>query len=150
MKIDDGIDKLNAAYKRLEEPQGRIARRNARKAFIYALKCLRQGLEDEYPLERKKVTRRRKADPERAVKGKVIIGIAAHRALLKAGVSPSQFVERGKKKGRRTGPVVIYAPEWMDRAFTAGIDHKLIKEAVRSQPKRRRINAMIRLGRKKP
>jgi hypothetical protein len=144
MKIDNAIDKLNAAYKRLEEPQGRIARKNARDAFLYALKALRKGLDDEYPLERKKVTRRRKPNPRRAVNGKIQITTNQHRRLLASGVSPGAFVERGKGAS-----ATVWAPRWMKRAYEAGIDHKHIKEAVRSQPKRRRMMAIVRLGKTK-
>jgi len=145
MRIDDAIDKLNRAYKRLEEPQGRLARKNARNAFLYALQCLRKGLDDEYPLERKPVARRRKPDPQRATRGKALISPATHRKLLAAGISPGAFTVRGATPGPRGGEA-IFAPEWMKRARSAGIDVKLIKEAVRSMPKRRRIQAMLRLG----
>lgn len=140
MQIDKAIDKLNAAYKRLDEPQGRIARRNARNAFMVALKALRRGLEDEYPLQRKPITRRRKPDPVRTVRGKEKIGPNAHRELLASGISPGTFTVRGKDGD------VVYAPTWMKRAYERGVDRKLIRQAVRSQPKRRRILAMLRLG----
>lgn len=143
MKIDDGIDKLNAAMKRLDAEQGRIARRNARRAFLYALQCLRKGLDEEYPNIAKEVVNRRKPDPKRAVRRKMSISQQAHRQLMAAGVSPSQFVERGKA-GETTHK--IYAPHWMGDAFYADIDPRTIAKAVRSQKQRRRILALLRLG----
>lgn len=146
MKIDDAIDKLNAAYKRLEHDQGRIARRNARRAYLYALKCLRKGLDDEFPHIRKPVTNRKAPDPKRAVRGKQIISQQGHRQLLAAGVSPSQFVERGNAGGLSHK---IYAPSWMAEAWYADIDPKSIAAAVKSRSRRRRIIALMRLGRTK-
>lgn len=143
MKIDDAIDKLNAAYKRLEHDQGRIARRNARRAYLYALKCLRKGLDDEFPHIRKPVTNRKAPDPKRAVRGKQIISQQGHRQLLAAGVSPSQFVERGKA-GETSHK--IYGPSWMVQAWYADMDAKTIAEAVKSRRVRRRLLALLRLG----
>lgn len=143
MKIDDAIDKLNAAYKRLEHDQGRIARRNARRAYLYALRCLRKGLDDEYPHIRKPITKRKKADPRRAVRNKEVISQQGHRQLLAAGVSPSQFVERGNagERGHR-----IYAPRWMVHAWYANIGPDLIAQGVKSRKIRRRITTLLRLG----
>lgn len=143
MKIDDGIDKLNAAMNRLDAEQGRIARRNARRAFLYALQCLRKGLDEEYPNIPKEVVKRRKPNPNRAVKKKRTISQQGHRQLMAAGVSPSQFVERGKA-GDTTHK--IYAPGWMVAAYYSDVDPRTIAKAVRSQKQRRRILALIRLG----
>jgi hypothetical protein len=143
VKVDDGIDKLNAAMQRLETDQGRIARRNARRAFLYAMKCLRKGLDEEYPNIPKEVVRRRKPDPKRAVRKKVSVSQQTHRELMAAGVSPAQFVERGKA-GDATHK--IYAPHWMAQAFYADIDPRAIAKAVRSMKTRRRILGMLRLG----
>lgn len=142
MKVDDAIDKLNAAYKRLAPEQGRIARRNARRAYLDALRSLRKALDDEFPAIRKPVTNRKKPDPRRAVRGKDVIPQWMHRELLAAGVRPAQFVERG-----RAGETShrIYAPRWMHQAARAGIAPQLIAQAVRSQKIRKRIDAMVRL-----
>ena len=143
MKLDDAIDKLNAATKRLKNPQGRIARRNARKAYLYALRCLRQALDEEYPTIRKVNVKRRKPDPKRAVRGKQTISQAGHRQLLAAGVNPSQFIERGNagELGHK-----IYGPSWMVQAWYADIDPKAIAKGVKSIKARKRIVTLMRLG----
>jgi hypothetical protein len=142
VKIDAAIDKLNAAYKRLEEPQGRIARRNARQAFLNALRALRKGLDDEFPAMRKMVTSRKKHDPKRVLQGKERTSPGVHHQLLAAGVSPSQFVERseaGKLDHR------VYAPKWMVNAMKLKVDPKMIAGAVRSRKLRERIEVLVRL-----
>lgn len=143
MKVDDAIEKLAKARKRLKDEQGRIARRNARRAYLDAVRSVRQAVDDEYPVMRKPVVRRRKPNPKRAVRGKQIITREMHRQLLAAGVSPSQFVERGSDDPHPT----IFAPTWMMRAYHAGVDLKLIAEGVRSIKMRNRIRAIVRLGR---
>jgi hypothetical protein len=145
MKVDDAIAKLLKARKRLKAEQGRIARRNARRAYLAAVRSVRQAVDDEYPVMRKPVTRRRKPNPKRAVRGKSIITREMHRQLLAAGVSPSQFVERGLKLD--DSKITVFAPTWMLRAYHAGVDLKLIAEGVRSRKVRNRIRAIVRLGR---
>jgi len=144
MKIDNAIDKLNAAYRRLEEPQGRIARRNARKAFLYALQCLRKGLDDEYPLERKSVRVRRK--PRKGlnrVSGMTVVSEQEHHDLLRNGVSPSYFTTIRVPPNAREE---TYMPLWMRHARNAGFDWRTIARAVKSRKTRRRIAATVRLG----
>lgn len=48
MKLDDALDKLRAARKRLETEQGRIARRNARRAFLGAVKGVKNALDRDF------------------------------------------------------------------------------------------------------
>lgn len=49
MNLKQALKKLHLAKKRLADGQGRIARRNARRAFIGALQSLRHALDAEYP-----------------------------------------------------------------------------------------------------
>jgi hypothetical protein len=142
MKIDHAIARLIKASKKLHEEQGRIARRNARKEYLEAVRHARKAVDQEYPVIRKPVTKRRKKDPRRAVKGKARISQQIHRQLLSAGINPSQFVERGKA-GETSH--VIYAPRWMERAWRAEVGLDIIAKAVRSMKLRRRIDGIVRL-----
>lgn len=139
MKLDDAIRDLEVARKRLVDEQGRIARRNARRAVMAALKKARAALDTEYPAERKPVAKRKKPNPRRKYRGKVEIEPIDVRELLLSGVKPSAFT-RAHPGGTR-----IYAPSWMVRAMRAGIDPKLIAKAVRSQKVRKQIDGLIRL-----
>lgn len=147
MKIDNAIDKLNAAYRRLDEPQGRIARRNARKAFMDALRALRKGLDDEYSLEKKPVRQRRKRRVGlKRVEGLVEVNGITRLKLLAHRVAPSYFktIQVPPNGGKR-----YYTQPWVRRALDAGFSHETIAKAVRSQKVRRQIAASIRLGKKK-
>lgn len=143
MKVDDALQKLRKARKRLQEDQGRIARRNARQAYLQALRTCRKAVDEQYPVIRKPVKRRRKPSPKRAIRNKTRVSEQMHRQLLAAGVSPSQFIERGKAGNTDHA---IYAPRWMVRAYRSNIAVDVIARAVRSQKVRRRINTILRLG----
>lgn len=146
MKLDGSLDKLLSARKKLNSEQGRVARKNARKAFLAALRECRARVDEDFPNIPKKRTSRRKRNPRRAVRGKLLISQQMHRQLLAAGVRPHHFVERGK-----TGELAhkIYAPRWMAQAWMAGFDAKAIASAVRSRKQRRKIEALVRLGKSK-
>lgn len=143
MKVDDAIAKLMEARKRLDEPQGRIARRNARQAYLAALRSCRKAVDDEYPVMRKPITNRRKPNPRRAVKNKQAISQQTHRQLLAAGVKPSSFIERGKAGDTSHK---IYAPKWMVSLWKANLAPKEIAACCRSIKKRRRALVIARLG----
>ena len=49
ISLANGLAELQLARARLAADQGRIARRNARRAMVQALQHLRQGLDNEYP-----------------------------------------------------------------------------------------------------
>lgn len=142
MTLDEAMKKLAKARKKLKDDQGRVARRNAREKFLRYLRTARQAVDEEYPSIPKKRVSRRKKDPRRQVRGKVTIPRELHRQLLAAGISPAQFVERGK------GTPTVWAPKWMKRAYDAGFDPKAIAAAVRSQKKRRKMMTIVRLGAK--
>lgn len=66
--LQEPVEALARALRRLDPSQGRIARRGARSAVSDALRRLRQAVEDGYPVERRPPARRR--------------GIRLRRALL--------------------------------------------------------------------
>lgn len=142
-RTDKAIKKLREASRRLDDPQGRVARRNARKAMLAALRGIRQAMDAEFPVIRKAMTSRRKPDPKRAAKGRARISQQAHRQLMAAGISPSAFVERGKA-GQNSH--TILAPEWMVTVMQARFGPKTIAKATRSIKYRRRLLAAIKLG----
>jgi hypothetical protein len=141
-KLEDALWDADTALKKLKPEQGRIARKNARQRMLKALRKARVALDEEFPHERKPITSRKKPNPRRAVRGKTPISQGAHRQLLAAGVSPSQFIERGKPGATAHK---IYAPKWMARAAKARLPASTIATAVRSQKVRRRIMATLRL-----
>jgi hypothetical protein len=51
-RVDVALRDLGRARRRLRGEQGRIARRNARRGFLGAMKALRNALDSEYPRER--------------------------------------------------------------------------------------------------
>jgi hypothetical protein len=53
-RVDDALRDLVRVRKRLCPEQGRIARRNARRGFLGAMKALRNALNATYPREQKK------------------------------------------------------------------------------------------------
>jgi len=59
-RLDRLLSELERARKRLEEPQGRIARRNGRRAFLATLRKLRDRVDQEYPNIRKPPKSRKK------------------------------------------------------------------------------------------
>lgn len=141
--VDSAMKKLQAARKRLAEPQGRIARRNARQAFLAALRDARKAIDDDYPHIRKPSKPRRKRPKKKSV---ATISQQAHRQLLAAGVRPRNFTEE-----KIAGEIAhkIWAPAWMAKAWYAGVKPKTIAKAVRSNVIRRRVVAVILLGGKK-
>ena len=81
------------------------------------------------------------------MRGKTQIGLANVVKLVGAGVGNSAFIKLTSQiTPRGTSSTVYYAPRWMVRALRAGIDHKLVAKAVRSQKTRRQINATLRLS----
>lgn len=142
--LDEALKRLEKARKRLKEEQGRVARKNARERFLRYLRTAREAVDEEYPVIRKKTTRRRKPNPKRAVRGKVTIDKELHRRLLAAGVATSRFVERGS--GRTA---TVYAPAWMPKAYGKGFTVKQIASASKSPKARRRMMTLVRLGAQK-
>lgn len=138
--VDSTMKRLRAARKKLTDSQGRVARTNARKAFLVALRAARKAVDDEYPNIPKKRRKPRKAKPTR---GKERIPQQAHRQLLAAGVKPRHFFERAEAGEMKHA---IYAPTWMARAWYAKIKPKTIAAAVRSKTVRRRVTTIVRLG----
>jgi hypothetical protein len=138
MSLDDAIDRLLKARKRLKDDQGRIARRNARQNALRALRQARAALDVEYPSIAKPRRKARKAKPRGArLRNMSRLGTGQALRLIEAGMSRNQFEFIDTKD--------VYAATWITRAMRAKIGVKLIVEAVRSQKKRRQINATLRL-----
>lgn len=147
MDLDEAIAKALKARKRLREDQGRIARRNARAATLTALRQVRAALDEQYPVIRKENVKRRKPRSlNQRKKGMLRINSKTMIDLLKAGVGQQQFLSITSDGTTFPTEPVYYAPAWMVRALNAKIDIRLVADAVRSQKKRRQINAMLRLS----
>lgn len=152
-KLEDALWDADAALRKLEPKQGRVARRNARTRMLTALRKARAALDDEFPVIRKPVTRRRKPKRGRKLQGKLEIEEGRMQKLLLAGVNPNHFDQAPRRPPKRkksgsvtTYPTVWWAPRWMVRALQYRVDPSEIATAVRSQKKRRAIQALVRLS----
>jgi len=148
-RLEDALWDADAALRRLKPEQGRIARRNARQAMLKALRKARQALDTEFPgIPKENRARRKNRSMKQRLRGKSRIGLNEMIALLKAGVGSRQFITMTDSDQTMRGGVVSlhYAPSWMVRALNAKLAPKLVAEAVRSQKKRRQINATLRLS----
>ncbi len=135
------------AVARLSDNQGRVARNNARRAALTALRAMRAALDRDFPVVPKKVApRRRKTRRQQAV------------ALVQDGYRPTtrhldvrRFIEAGLRG--RTGPSAsmrgnefflkegksLWFPTW---AFAAPSKAQLI-EGRRSHNKREELRALF-------
>jgi hypothetical protein len=146
-KLEDALWEADAALKRCKPDQGRVARSNGRKLMLRALHKARAALDAEFPVIPKTKRPRRTRTVRQRLRGKTKLGPNSTLKLVRAGVSPSQFLTLGSEDlGDPPGESITYAPSWMVRALRADLPPKLIAEAVRSQKKRRQINATLRLS----
>lgn len=142
-KLEDALWDTDGALKKLKSEQGRIARKNARERMLKALRKARTALDEEYPLTRKTVRRRRKnKTPAQLRRGKHGITLTEANTLLLAGVSDRYVFKLPVRPGSN---IKFWAPWWMARALRAGIPAKNIAAAVRSPKLRKRIMATLRL-----
>lgn len=146
-KLEDALWEADAALKRLKPEQGRVARRNARQLMLKALRKARAALDAEFPnVPKERRTRRKSRSLKQRLRGMSRIGMSQMINLVGAGVGNAQFHVITDSAGKGATESLCYAPSWMVRALRAGIHEKLIAEAVRSQKKRRQINATLRLS----
>lgn len=143
MTLDDAIDRIVRARKRLNDTQQRVGRRNGRAALLKALREARQVVDQEYPPIPKKRpgTRRRRRSRLSAdahSRGKRTVSTAQMGRLLNAGVAKSRF--------RIDGNTWIWTDAWIRRALDARVSARTIAEACRSPRRRKRLDAALRLG----
>jgi hypothetical protein len=149
--IQKKVRALELALRRLERAGGPISARNAREAFLSALRGLRSVVDREYPVQKKIPKRRRKPrsflQRKRllAEKGFVPVGtIGELEHLANAGIKTRKLAPaRANEPGRETASDAIYAPGW---AITI-IRHKasLLRRAKASIKERRAILTEIEL-----
>ena len=153
-RLEDALWDADTAFKRLKPEQGRLARRNARDAMLKALRKARKTLDEEFPLERKPVKRRKRR--KHPLDDFAEIRNSDMQRLLLAGIRRTQFKHRSRqsdisfaiRKGRDPKQLdkFYWAPKWIVRALDVNIDIRTIVKAVRSQSARKRIDTLIRLG----
>lgn len=142
MNLDDAIAEIGRARKRLEDDQGRLARKNARAAVKAAIATALRAMDREYPLVRKErvvrvaMTPLAKKRRERAKRlACAVVNATSAATLATCGV-------------RATGPDAKgdwRVPLWAKRALDAKIDAAEIRRAVYSAPVRKRIEALLKL-----
>ena len=138
-KLEDALWDADAALKKLKPQQGCIARRNAREVMLKALRKTRAALDEEYPITRRTVRRRRKnRTPGQQQKGKLVLSNLDALLLLQAGISSRYIIELPQGRGK-----AFWAPWWMARALGTDIPVKSIAAAVRDLKQRRRIMATL-------
>jgi hypothetical protein len=142
VKLDDAVAKVARARKRLEDDQGRIARKNARAAVKTAVASVLRAMDREYPLIRKERVVRAAMTPlakkrrERRRRMEYAMVVAADAARLAAcGVRVTQPDPGGEWR----------VPRWAYEAMRGGVADREIRAAVHSQSVRRRIFALLRL-----
>ena len=150
MTLDDAIDRLQKARKRLAAEQGRIARRNARAAVLTTMRALRSALDAEYPAERKPRKVTVKMDREsialrRKKKLAKMVNVESTQAIdLMALDVPVQ------RHALPEGGMRFFVERWVSDAMRHHIPNKTIAAAVRSRSTRRRILSLVRLGAAQP
>jgi len=148
-KLEDALWEADAALKRCKPEQGRVARNNARRAMLRSLRKARTALDAEFPVIPKTRKRPVRRSVKQRLRGKSRVGLKEMMGLVKLGVAASGFLTIGDSVGGNSSGTTVnlhYAPSWMVRALNAKLPPKLIADAVRSQKKRRQINAMLRLS----
>ena len=155
MTLDEAIKKLTQARKRLDAEQGRVARRNARQAFLAALRAVRGALDAEFPAHRKPRKVTMKMDRASAIarkkrrlaqEGAVRVTATTAANLLAANVPVERVTERGTSQGMPTRVTHYYVERWVVAAIQMGLSRKNVAEAVRSRSERAKINGAMRLG----
>lgn len=141
-KLEAALWEADAALKKLQPEQGRVARRNARQAMLKALRKAREALDEQYPVKRKPIRRRRKTrTPHELKKDKLVVTATEAARLLKAGVTTGHVIDLPGVRGA----TAWYATWWIARAHRAGMPLKTIVAAMRSQATRKGIQATLKL-----
>lgn len=143
---------LKKAIKTLQEPQGALARRNARTRVVDALRSVRQAMDKEYPAPPRKVNpyrkvrtplQRRKALIDEGyfiVKGFVLSKLAE--AGVAVRTTPSHKVPGDSSQYI---PPATWAPGWAAYWYEHGGQSKVL-EAKKSLAMIKAAKAAIRLG----
>lgn len=147
---------LKRAIKTLQEPQGPLARRNARTRVVDALRAVRQALDKEYPAPARKVTTRRTLTPlqkrkELINEGFVLVRGLTLNKLAEAGVAirTTKQVTTQDHPGNYPIPAGAWAPGWAAYWYEQGGVSK-VYEAKKSLTMIKAAKAAIRLGGFKP
>jgi len=150
MDLDKKLKDITRARKRLNEEQGRVARNNARRAMMKALKEARAALDKEFPVIRGKAKPRRKtpAKPPRnwiRVTFEVFTGGSDKNRFVAecaaAGVRLRHYPARGygQRKRNARGKMEtdktkhLYAPLWAVAAYGQGKNLKLVAKSRSEQ-----------------
>lgn len=148
MTLDDAITEIARARKRLEDDQGRLARKNARAALKAAVSTVLRTMDREYPLIRK----------ERVVRVKMTAAAKERRARNRWNRLPGHTSVASDTaailstlgvtcvRAPSVDTVAWKAPRWAVHALlTLKMTHGQIRHAARSATERRRITALLRL-----
>lgn len=146
MKLDDAITEIGRARRRLEDDQGRLARKNARAALKAAVATILRAMDREYPLIRKERVARVAMTPL-AKKRRERRRRMQFATVLQNHLGP--FVACGVKI-TPNGDTSWRVPRWAFDALRGGIPASTIREAVRSPAARKQIAALLRLKSQAP
>lgn len=143
-KLDSALDRLDQAYNRLDGEQGRVARRNARQAFLKALREARSALDGEYPnIPKKRKAPRKRKHPRQL--GWKTISTSVMADLVKLDVHPRHFRKAGEKFSDQQ---VYWTPGWIVDALKANVPLRTVARATKDAKHRRRLQTMVRLGKR--
>lgn len=143
MTLDDAVTEIARARKRLEDHQGRLARKNARAALKAAVATVLRAMDREYPLIRKERVARvamtplaKKRRERRRQSAYATVSATDAAALAACGVRVTQPDVRN---------AVWRVPLWARQAQRGGIAATEIRRAIRSPAARKQIAALLRL-----
>jgi hypothetical protein len=119
-KLKKSISHLERETKKLKDEQGRVARRNARRNVLEALRSVRSALDAEYPVEKKESAKRRKQSKGIPANfSEIQPNTVRFGQLLKAGIRLKHIAPTNKpeddtttrNRGRWYGPTwAVFAP----------------------------------------
>lgn len=141
MNVSDAWNKLDKVLTGLEKAgEGRVARMNHRKKTLTALRALRRAIDEEYPVVRKKVRRRKTPisdnewDARLTRKGWVCAeNLTDEQVHLMMDVGLPYKALTG-------GP--IYTPKWVEMALKEGKTASQLAKIKKSRTEQRALNTL--------